>query len=158
METWYENVRLVLGDNIQVISDKEKRTQTIASKYNILNIGKAGQVVNLNTADTYNFSEIKTLSSDLLIQPASGYLVKIGEGRSKHLAEELGLEGIINGERSLLVTGMLEVQREFLLMLIRLSQLWFYGSQVKVSFYQPMMKVARKYLVLQMMVSYLLRV
>ncbi|PKL72199.1 hypothetical protein CVV26_02530, partial [Candidatus Kuenenbacteria bacterium HGW-Kuenenbacteria-1] len=68
----------------------------------IINLGKQGNIVNLNQDGAiYNFSIIQSKDEDIILQPASGYSVKIGTGEMKH-------DKTSNGD--LLVTGSLEVQ------------------------------------------------
>ncbi|MGB0757446.1 MAG: beta strand repeat-containing protein, partial [Patescibacteria group bacterium] len=108
----FSSLKLSFGDSeLEVITDHESQEQHIGSAFSTLFIGQQGEVVNLNTADQYNFSKIGTLGNDLLLQPSSGYVVKIGEADARHLSEQKLFEGELTGERSLLVSGMLEVQK-----------------------------------------------
>ncbi len=69
-------------------------------------IGPSGELVNFNSGEIYPFVSLTTVSNNLLLQPASGYVVAIGQGATKYLSDSE------EGEtRSLLVTGRLEVQK-----------------------------------------------
>jgi|GEM_PF-1736078 len=69
-------------------------------------IGASGELVNFNSGEIYPFVSLTTVSNNLLLQPASGYVVAVGQGATKYLSDSE------EGEtRSLLVTGRLEVQK-----------------------------------------------
>ncbi|MFH1838285.1 MAG: pectinesterase family protein, partial [Candidatus Kuenenbacteria bacterium] len=88
-----EEQKIIETEELVIPNEEVEKTINLEHKGNVINLNQNGEI--------YNFSIIQSKDEDIILQPASEYSVKIGEGEIKYAK---------TSKADLLVSGSLEVQ------------------------------------------------